>query len=60
MVSDEHTGKNSWSQCKIHGFSDEGKETERMNFHDWEIGQERMDVGHEKMEDYGWKLEKGV
>lgn len=31
-----------------------------MNFHDWEIGQERMDGGHEKMEDYGWKLEKGV
>lgn len=59
-MSDGHTRKNSCSQCKIHGLSKEGKETERMNFQDWEIGQQRMDVGHEEMEHYGQKLGKGV
>lgn len=59
-MSDEHLGKNSWSQCKIYRLSDEEKETQRMNFQDWEIGQQRMYVGHEKVEDYGQKLEKGL
>lgn len=53
-------GKNSWSQCKIYGLSDEEKERQRMNFQDWETGEQRMDVRHEKMEEYGQKLEKGV
>lgn len=59
MLSDEHKGKNSWSQCKIHGHSDEEKETERMNFQGWEIGQHRMDEGHEKVEDYSRNWRKG-
>lgn len=41
-------GKDSWSQCELHGLSAEGKERERMSFQDWELGKEGMDVGDMK------------
>lgn len=47
-MPDEHTGRNSCSQCKLHGLSAEGKETERMSFQDWELGKQAMDGGDAK------------